>query len=507
MYLLGIDIGTSGTKTVLFDTKGKQVASTLEEYTMDQPKAGWAEQNPEDWWHAVAHTIKEVMSCSGVNPEHVKGIGLSGQMHGLVLLDEKNQAIRPSIIWCDQRTQKQCDDMTDRVGREKLIDITGNPAITGFTASKILWVKDNEPDNYQQVKHILLPKDYIRYKLTGVYATEVSDASGMQLLDIEKRDWSDELLELLGIERDLLPKVYESIEVTGGITTDVSKLTGLAEGTSVVGGAGDQAAGAIGNGIIASGHVSATIGTSGVVFAHTDKPLKDPKGRIQTFCHALPGAWHVMGVTQGAGLSLRWYRDNFCTDEQHVAESMACDPYELMTQEAAQAEVGSKGLIYLPYLMGERTPHLDPYAKGIFFGLAPSLTKKEMIRSIMEGVTYSLRDCLTLIHELGIVTDKVRVSGGGSKSELWRQIQADIYNCPVTTIHASEGPALGVAILAGVGTGVFSSVEEACEGLISYGEGTQPNPANHERYMAFYKIYKKLYNQLKDTFKEHQELI
>ncbi|QUI22400.1 xylulokinase [Vallitalea pronyensis] len=507
MYLLGIDIGTSGTKTVLFDTKGKQVASALEEYGMAQPKAGWAEQNPEDWWHAVANTIKQVIDASGIEPDQIKGIGLSGQMHGLVLLDEHNQVIRPSIIWCDQRTQKQCDDMTAIVGRDKLIEITGNPAITGFTASKILWVKDNEPKNYERVHHILLPKDYIRLKLTGVYATEVSDASGMQLLDIEKRDWSDELLELLGIDRNLLAKVYESVEVTGGVTADVSQLTGLAKGTPVVGGAGDQAAGAIGNGIIAKGHVSATIGTSGVVFAHTDKPLKDPKGRIQTFCHALPGAWHVMGVTQGAGLSLRWYRDNFCTNEQHVAEDMGCDPYELMTKEAAQAEVGSKGLMYLPYLMGERTPHLDPYAKGVFFGIAPSHTKRDMIRAIMEGVTYSLRDCLTLIHDLGIETNTVRVSGGGSKSALWRQMQADIYDRPVTTIHASEGPALGVAILAGVGTGVFSSVEEACEQLIDYGEGIQPNTANHQRYMQFYTLYAKLYAQLKDTFKAHQALL
>lgn len=506
-YLLGIDIGTSATKTVLFDTTGQQIASASMEYELYQPHPGWAEQNPEDWWIAVKRTMKKVMIQSSVGSEEVKGIGLSGQMHGLVLLDELYNVIRPSIIWCDQRTQAQCDYMTEVVGNERLIQMTGNQAITGFTASKILWVRDNEPELYAKIKHILLPKDYIRFKLTGVFATEVSDASGMQLLDIETRDWNNELLEILKIDKNLLSKVYESAEVTGYVTEDIAETVGLIEGIPVVGGAGDQAAGAIGNGIIDCGNISATIGTSGVVFAYTKRPLKDPKGRIQTFCHAIPDTWHVMGVTQGAGLSMRWFRDEFCQEESDLAEQLEVDPYEIMTKKASEAPLGSKGLIYLPYLMGERTPHLDPDAKGVFFGLTPSHTKSEMLRAIMEGVTFSLKDCLDLINEMGISVDEIRVSGGGSRSELWRRIQADVFGKGVSTIHASEGPALGVAILAGVGTGIYPSVKEACNQLISYGEPQEPLRSHTEVYRYLHEVYQKLYTNLRGAFKTHSQLL
>lgn len=505
-YLLGIDIGTSGTKTVLFDTEGNTIASALEEYNLSQPQMGWAEQDPEDWWNAVHRTISLVIKKSGVESADIKGIGLSGQMHGLVMLDENNEVIRPSIIWCDQRTEKQCEKMTEVVGRERLIEITGNQAITGFTASKILWVMENEPENYAKTKHILLPKDYIRYKLTGAFATEVSDASGMQLIDIKERTWSKELLELLEIDEALLAPVFESYEVTGKVTEFTSELTGLAVGTPVVGGAGDQAAGAIGNGIIKEGTISSTIGTSGVVFAHTDKPVYDKHGRIQTFCHAVPGAWHVMGCTQGAGLSLKWFRDNFCHEEMSVADRMGIDPYVLMGNEAEKAEVGSNGLVYLPYLMGERTPHLDPYAKGVFFGLTPSHRRNEVIRSIMEGVTYSLRDCLELVNEMGIEIDHIRVSGGGSKSPLWRQLQADIFKNSVRTINSSEGPAFGVAILAGVGVGLYDSIEEACAKMITEKDITETREENTEKYDRMYDFFTKLYPVLKDSFKAHNDM-
>jgi xylulokinase len=507
VYLLGIDIGTSGTKTVLFDREGNTIASALGEYDMYQPKVGWAEQNPEDWWNATASTIKDVLVKSGVNAEDVKGIGLSGQMHGLVMLDRNNKVLRPSIIWCDQRTAKECEQITELVGSERLIEITANPALTGFTASKIMWVKNNEPEIYEKVYKILLPKDYVRFMLTGVYATEVSDASGMQLLDIAKRNWSEEVLEKLGIDKNLLGKVYESQEVTGYVTEEVAKITGLKAGTPVVGGAGDQAAGAIGNGIVRPGVVSSTIGTSGVVFAYTDKVTIDPKGRVHTFCHAVPNTWHVMGVTQGAGLSLKWFRDNFCIEEIETAGLMEVDPYELMNVQASKVVPGCDGLIYLPYMMGERTPHLDPDAKGVFFGLSARHTKRDMLRAVMEGVAYSLKDCMEIIKEMGIEVTEVRASGGGGKSKLWRQIQADLFRNEVVTINSSEGGALGVALLAGVGAGVYSSVQEACESVIKVVSKQETEKENTEAYTKYYEIYKALYPALKEQFKAVAALI
>jgi xylulokinase len=505
-YLLGIDIGTSGTKTVLFDTQGNAVASALGEYPLYQPQIGWAEQNPEDWWSATVNTIKEVIYKSGVKAEEIKGIGLSGQMHGLVLLDKNNKVLRPSIIWCDQRTGKECEQITELVGKEKLIEITANPALTGFTASKVMWVKNHEPEIYEKVARILLPKDYVRFMLTGEFATEVSDASGMQFLNITERNWSDEVLSKLGIDKALLPKVYESQEVSGKISSIASKLTGLFEGTPVVGGGGDQAAGAVGNGIVKAGIVSSTIGTSGVVFAYTDKVTIDPKGRVHTFCHAVPNTWHVMGVTQGAGLSLKWFRDNFCMAEKETAELMEIDPYYLMDRQAEKVKPGCDGLIYLPYLMGERTPHLDPDAKGVFFGLSARHTKRDMLRSVMEGVAYSLKDCMEIIKEMGIEVNEVRASGGGGKSKLWRQMQADMFNTNIVTINSSEGPALGAALLAGVGAGIYSSVPEACETAIKRVSTQQPNSENTTVYNKYYSVYKDIYISLKTQFKKINEI-
>ena len=498
--VLGIDIGTSGTKTVLFDETGAALASATLEYPLLQPKNGWAEQKPEDWWNAVAGTIQSVLGKSGILPEDIKGIGLSGQMHGLVMLDRDNKVLRPSIIWCDQRTGEECKEIEARVGRKRLIEITANPALTGFTASKILWVRNHEPEIYAQCAHILLPKDYIRFMLTGEYATEVSDASGMQLLDVPNRCWSSEVLEKLDIDPGLLAKVYESPEVTGVVHQEAAALTGLAVGTPVVGGAGDNAAAAVGTGVVREGSAFTTIGTSGVVFAHTDSIRIDPKGRVHTFCCAVPGAWHVMGVTQGAGLSLKWLRDNFCTPEMQQADTENVDPYYIMDKEAAGVSIGSDRLLYLPYLMGERTPHLDPDARGVFFGISAMHGRPHFIRAVMEGVSFSLMDCLSVFDEMGISASYMIACGGGGTSPLWRQMLSDIYNCPISSIASKEGPALGVAILAMVGAGLYASVEEACDAVIQKGSTVAPIDNNHEVYMHFYERYCALYPTLEEQY-------
>lgn len=500
-YLLGIDIGTSGTKTVLFDEKGKVIASSTGEYGMAQPQNGWAEQNPSDWWAAVCNTCKEVIAKSKVNPADIKGVGLSGQMHGLVMLDENNYVLRPSIIWCDQRTSAECVEITQKVGAERLIEITANPALTGFTASKILWVRNNEPEIYAKCRHILLPKDYIRLCLTGVYATEVSDASGMQLLDVKNRCWSAEVLEKLEIDGNLLGKVYESVEITGTINDKASVLTGLANGTPVVGGAGDNAAAAVGTGVVVDGKAFTTIGSSGVVYAHTSKLSIDPQGRVHTFCCAVPGQWHVMGVTQGAGLSLKWFKREFCALEVIEAEKQGIDPYIIMDKEADEIPVGCDELIYLPYLMGERTPHLDPDCRGVFFGLSAMHTRAHLLRAVMEGVIYSLKDCAGILSDMGVSFKEMLACGGGGKSKVWRQMLTDACECPVVTLKADEGPALGVAILAGVGVGLYPSVEAACETIVLQNEPLLPNKTNVEKMNKIYKVYQNLYAQLKDSFK------
>ncbi len=505
-YLLGIDVGTSGTKTVLFDASGNTIASNTQEYPLYQPKNGWAEQEPEDWWKASYISIQNVLRKSGIDASEIKGVGISGQMHGLVLLDENDRVLRKAIIWCDQRTARECEEITSKVGAKRLIEITANPALTGFTASKILWVRNNEPEIYEKIRKVLLPKDYIRLCLTGEYATEVSDASGMQLLDVPNRCWSDEVLSKLELDRSILGKVYESQEVTGTVTKKASEITGLSVGTPVVGGAGDQAAGAVGNGIVKSGIVSSTIGTSGVVFAYTDKVTIDPKGRVHTFCHAVPNTWHIMGVTQGAGLSLQWFRNNFCNEQISTAALLDIDSYQIIDDAAALSNVGSNNLIYLPYLMGERTPHLDPYCRGVFFGLSSKHDKRDVLRSIMEGVAYSLCNCLDIIKEMGIDIREVRASGGGGRSSLWRQIQADLFGSSVNTVNSTEGPALGVAILAGVGAGLYKNVPEACDSIIKVKSEQTHNAHNHQVYQGYYKLYNKLYHSLKEDFKTLAQL-
>lgn len=502
-YLIGIDVGTSGTRAVLFDENLNIISSASEEYPLYQPQNGWAEQNPEDWGKATIKAIKTIIEDSGVNKDKVRGIGLSGQMHGLVMLDKNNSVIRPAIIWADQRTEKECDEITEKVGREKLIEITANPALTGFTASKILWIKNNEPENYNRCKHILLPKDYVRFILTGIYATDVSDASGMQLLDIPKRQWSDEILEILEIDKGKLAKVYESSEVTGKIRKYIAEETGLNKDTIVVAGAGDNAAAAVGTGVVTDGSAFTTIGTSGVVYAHSSQVHIDPKGRVHTFCCAVPNAWHIMGVTQAAGLSLKWFKDNIYEGFNPTGEKAS---YELINREIEEVEIGSEKLIYLPYLMGERTPHLDPNARGVFFGLSAKHNKKNLARSVMEGVSFSLRDSYEILLDMGLQIDAMMVTGGGGDSRVWRQMLADIFNCNVRTIESKESASLGAAILAGVGAGIFESVKLACEKHIKKGKKIIPSGENHKICNEYYEIYRELYRNLKDSFKKLNEI-
>ena len=499
-YVIGIDLGTSGTKTVLFDSDGKVMASDTVEYPMYQPQNGWAEQEPRDWWNAAVQTIKTVVSVSGVSKEDIAGIGISGQMHGLVMLDKDNQVIRKSIIWCDQRTAAECEDIEQAVGRERLIEITANPALTGFTASKILWVRKYEPANYAKCAHILLPKDYVRFMMTGEYATDVSDASGMQLLDIRNRCWSDEVLEKLEIDKALLGTVHESPEIAGYITAEVAALTGLKEGTPVVAGAGDNAAAAVGTGTVNDGEAFTTIGTSGVVYAHTKEMCVDTAGRVHTFCCAVPGQWHVMGVTQGAGLSMKWFKEEFCRDIMEEAKKSGISPYDMMSSMAEKSGISARRLIFLPYLMGERTPHLDPNARGAFIGLSAIHNRQDMIRAIMEGVTYSLKDCLGVLAEMGVEPQKMLACGGGAKSKVWREMLADIYNIPVSILTSGEGPALGAAILAMVGAGIYPDVKTACDKLVTVKETQHNNVENNQIYNEVYDIYKNLYRHLKEDY-------
>ena len=506
-YVIGVDLGTSATKTVLFDVNGKIIADASCEYEMHQPHNGWAEQNPQDWYEAAIETLKKVVSESGVDAADIVSLGISGQMHGLVMLDEDCNVLRPSILWCDQRTGKECDELTQKLGRETLIKITANPALTGFTASKILWVKNNEPEIFDKCRHILLPKDYLRFRLTDEFATEVSDASGMQLLDVPNRKWSSVMIEACGIKEEYLAKVYESPEITGYINKETSALTGLTTATAVVGGAGDNAAAAVGMGVVEEGKAFTTIGTSGVVFAHTDNPIIDPMGRVHTFCCAVPGAWHVMGVTQGAGLSMQWFKKNFCGEETVLAAESGKDVYYITDTMASEITVGADKLLYLPYLMGERTPHLDPDCRGVFFGLSAMHTKAHFIRSVLEGVTYSLYDCLLVLKEMNISPETMLLCGGGAKSKLWKSMICDTFGLPVTTSMSSEAPALGVAILAAVGAGIYPTVPKACKVMTAVNPDLLvPDNCKTKVYRDYYAVYSSVYKSLKSVYKDLAEI-
>jgi xylulokinase len=485
---MGIDVGTGGTRALLVDQQGRVKASHTaahDEMTMLQPL--WAEQRPENWWAAAQTAIRGALAQAGLPGRKVRGIGLSGQMHGLVLLDKCNQVIRPSLIWCDQRSQAQVDFVNRKVGAERVLAYTANPVLTGFTLPKLLWVRDHEPANFERAQKMLLPKDYLRFQLTGEHASEVSDASGTALFDVVNRRWSYELMDALGLDRGLLPKVFESTEVSGAISRQAAEATGLEPGTPVVGGGGDQASSAVGNGIVEPGLVSCTLGTSGVVFAHMEKVEYDPRGRVHTFCHAVPGKWHVMGVTQGAGLSLQWFRNN-------LAPAAA---YDDLMKEAATAPSGSHGLFWLPYLMGERTPHLDALARGGWIGLTAKHRRAELIRSIVEGVSYSQKDCLVIVEELGAEARSVRASGGGAQSPFWRQTLADILGKTVVTLESQEGSAYGAALLAMAGTGAYSSVPEVCGAVIREVEKVEPRESG---YATRYQTYRELYPALQPLF-------
>jgi len=506
-YLLGIDVGTTGAKTILVDHRGKVIARATVEYPLYSPQPGWSEQEPEDWWQATVESIRQVLAQSGVGANRIVGLGLSGQMHGSVFLDRDGQVIRRALLWNDQRTAAQCDWITQRVGRKTLVAETCNPVLTGFQAPKIIWLRDHEPDCYDRLAQVLLPKDYVRYRLTGEYATEVSDASGTALFNVPQRRWSDAILKRLDLPREWFPRVYESPEVTGAITASVATLTGLRAGTPVVGGGGDQAAGGVGNGIVEPGAVSCTTGTSGVVFAYLGEPAMDEKLRTHTFCHAVPGKWHVMGVMLAAGGSLRWLRDTLCGAEKAVGAQMGVDPYEVMTAEAATAPVGSEGLIFLPYLSGERTPHPDPNARGVFFGLSLRHERKHLVRAVLEGVAYGLRDSFDLIARLGVDMPQVRASGGGARSTLWRQIQADVSGREMSVINVDEGAAFGAALLAGVGAGVYADVVSACRQTIRVRHTLAPQAEAVAVYDQYYRVYRNLYRDLRDDFAQLAELV
>ncbi len=506
-YLLGSDIGTTGVKTVLCDDSGAVVASTSAEYPCYNPRPLWSEQEPTDWWEGLCESVRAVLDEAGIDGEEVDGIGLSGQMHGLVMLDENDEVIRPAILWNDQRTGEECDEITDAVGEDRLMELVCNPALTGFTAPKILWVRKNEPANYEQCRRILLPKDYVRFRMSGEYATEVSDASGMLLLNVPEREWSDEVLDKLDIDREMLPRCHESAEVTASVSESAAEELGVTPGIPIVGGAGDQAAGAVGNGIVSHGVISATLGTSGVVFAFSDSPATDPEGRVHTFCHAVPGQWHVMGVMLSAGGSLHWVHDKLGEAERMRAEEEGRDSFDILTEEAAEAVPGSEGLFFLPYLTGERTPHANPNAKGAWIGLTPRHGKQEMVRSTMEGITFGMKDSLEIMRGMGVQMDQIRVSGGGAKSEFWCNMQADIYEQDVCTINTEQGPAYGVALLAGVGAERWDSVEEACSSAIRVTDSYEVDESKTETYRRLYPLWRQLYRDLEDSFDDITEAV
>jgi xylulokinase len=491
MYWMGVDIGTGGTRALLVDAAGREVAAVTaphEDMRMERPL--WAEQRPEDWARAAVEAIRGVLEKAGASGDDVRGVGMSGQMHGLVLLDREDAVIRPALIWCDQRSQPQVDFINAKLGKEKVLEYTANPMLTGFTLPKLLWVRDHEPRHFERVRKMLLPKDYVRFALTGEFASEVSDASGTAVFDVIRRRWSFEMMDGLGLDRAILPECHESSEISSAISTEAALLTGLKAGTPVVGGGGDQAASAVGNGIVEPGIVSCTLGTSGVVFAHMEKAAYDPQGRVHTFCHAVRGKWHVMGVTQGAGLSLQWLRNQLVPGAT----------YDALTEEAATAPAGSQGLFWLPYLMGERTPHLDAQARGGWIGLTAKHTRADLIRSVIEGVSYSQKDCLDVVEQLGVTVSSARASGGGARSLFWRQILADVFGKRVARLETQEGSAYGAALLAMVGTGEYGSVSQACAATIREADSVEPRAGEAALYARAHEVYRALYPALQPLY-------
>jgi xylulokinase len=494
-YFLGLDIGTSGAKALLCDDDGRVVTTATAEYPLYTPFPLWSEQNPADWWQGAQQALRDVLAQAAIDPNQIAGLGLTGQMHGAVFLDADGAVIRPALLWNDQRTAAECAEITERVGAERLIALAGNPALTGFQAPKIVWLRNHEPENFARVAQVLLPKDYIRLLLTGDSASDVSDAAGTLLLDLQSRDWSDEILQALDIPREWLPKVYEGPEVTGHLLPAIAEELGLPENLPVIAGGGDNAAAAIGTGIVRAGVVSSSLGTSGVVFAHASEIAYDPQGRLHSFCHTVPQQYHLMAVSLSAGGSFQWLRN---TLRGVLGEAGASLSYDQLTALASEVPIGAEGLVFLPYLTGERTPHLDPLARGAFIGLTARHTAGHLVRAVMEGVVFALRDGLDIMRELGLSIEDVRATGGGGRSPLWRQMQADIYNAPVTTLRAEEGPAYGAALLAAVGSGAFADVFEVVDRCVAVNETTQPNPDAVARYEQVYAIWRTLYATLRD---------
>ncbi|MFN2226918.1 MAG: xylulokinase [Anaerolineae bacterium] len=489
-YLLGIDTSTTATKALLMRADGEVMAVASSGYGYETPRPLWTEQHPGLWWQATMASIHQVLARAGVDPAGIKGVGLTGQMHGLVLLDEAGEVLRPAILWNDQRTAEECDQIRAKLGKDRLIQITGNDALTGFTAPKILWVKNHEPEIFARVRQILLPKDYVRFRLTGQYATDKAGGAGTILFDLRQRDWSPEVVAALGIDPAWLPPTFEGTAVTGQITDEVAGATGLRAGTPVVGGGGDQAAGAVGTGAVVEGIVSLSLGTSGVVFATADQPIVEPQGRLHAFCHAVPGKWHLMGVMLSAAGSLRWYRDTLAPGVE----------FETLLAPAAEVTPGREGLLFLPYLTGERCPHPDPLARGAFVGLTVRHNQAHLTRALLEGVAFGLRDSFSLMNEAGLAdVHQVRVSGGGARSPLWRQILADVLGAELVTVNTTEGAAYGAALLAATGAGLFDDVASACAAAVRVTGSTAPGAAGGV-YREAYALYRDLYPALRPTF-------
>ena len=506
-YYLGIDVGTSGTKTLIMDAAGGVLATGNAEHGISAPRPAWSEQDPRQWWSATVKATRAAVKAARIDGRKIAGIGLSGQMHGLVCLADGVEPLRPAIIWNDQRTAAQAEQIERAAGgRRGLIRLVGNVAMTSFTLTKLLWVRQNEPRLYRRIRHVLLPKDYVRLRLTGAHAGDVSDMSGTLLLDPRKRDWSEKALKLFEIDRAILPDVYESHEITGEVTARVARQLGIAPGTPVVGGAGDQPAGAVGNGIVRAGRVSATMGTSGVVFVHSPKYVTDPAGQVQTFCSAVAGQYCMFGCVLAAGGSFQWFRNTLAADEIARAGKKGVDPYELLTAAAAKAPLGCEGLFWLPYLTGERTPHADPFARACWIGIHSRTTRSELVRSVMEGATFGMNDVVTILRARGLRPREIRLSGGGARSRFWRQMQADIYGCRCATVRTEEGPAYGVAILAAVGTGAYKSVPAACDAIVKTTRTIQPAPVARRAYARHYAQYRRLYPALRKEFPRLGEL-
>ena len=492
-FLIGIDLGTQSAKTAVLDDQGKVRALAQREYPIETPRVGWAEQDPQTWWKATCETVQEAIANAHIAASDIRGVGLSGQMHGTVCLDREGHPVRPAIIWADGRSAQEVDELVAEIGRERLGQLTANPLAAGFMAATVRWLLRHERDTLWHTSNLVLPKDYVRLRLTRQIATDVTDAAGTLLFDVANRRWSDEMVEAVGIDRGLLPRVVESQEVCGTVTRRAARDTGLAVGTPVVAGGGDQPVSAIGNGVIAPGVILSTIGSGGQLFTPLDEPAYDAELRTHTLCHAVPGRWFAMGAILSAGLCLRWLRDQ-------VFGGLDLD-YEALSAAAAEVEPGAEGLLFLPHLLGERTPHMDARARGVFFGLALRHERSHLIRAVMEGVAFAMRDSLEIFRSFGVSTQRIIAAGGGARSPVWRQIQADVFGSPLVSVSTTEPAACGAAILAGIGAGIFPDAEHVAGELGRVTDATDPIPGNVERYERLHQVYRTLYPSLKDAYR------